>query len=124
WEDYPAEREELLDVVSTNRINAVWLGSGGGGVFVSTPGVDVTHRVPAVAVGAVGAPTFLRTLPPEAMTLVPSLPALFPFVTRFEIDRPCAALVSVSNVGFVAVHVDYFDEAGQKISSVTIRGAA
>jgi hypothetical protein len=51
-----------------------------------------------------------------------SVPALFPFVTRFEVDRPSAALITVSDVGFVAVRIDYLDEAGQKISSVTIRG--
>jgi phosphodiesterase/alkaline phosphatase D-like protein len=122
WEDYPAERQELLDYVRDNRIAAVWLGSGG--VFVSTPGVDAAHRVPAASVGPIAAPPWLRTLPSAATALVPSLPALFPLVTRFEIDRPSAALITVSDVGFVAVNIDYFDEAGQKISSVTIRSAA
>lgn len=122
WEDYPAERQELLDYVSNNGIAAVWLGSGG--VFVSTPGVDATHLVPAAAVGPIAAPTWFRTLPAPAMALLPSLPALFPLVTRFEIDRPSAALITVSDVGFVTVNIDYFDEAGQKISSVTIRTAA
>ena len=59
-----------------------------------------------------------------AQALVPSLPALFPLVTRFEIDRPAAALITVSDVGFIAVRIDYFDESGQKISTVTIRGQA
>ena len=121
WEDYPAERQELLDFVRDNRVNAIWLGSGAGAVFVSTPGVDATHRIPVATVGAVAAPLFLDTLPASAASLVPSLPALFPFVTRFEIDRPTAALISVGDVGFISVHIDYFDEAGQKISTVTIR---
>ena len=58
----------------------------------ANPNGDVIQPLDAliqcVAAATATAAPFVRTLPPTAAAVVPALPALFPFVTRFEIDRP------------------------------------
>jgi hypothetical protein len=72
---------------------------------------------PEWVAGAIGMDPIFRELPGSVAPLVPTLPALFPAMTHFDIDRFNYGVVEVSAS---EAKLSYRDNTGAVIASLTL----
>lgn len=115
WEGYSAERDELVDFITTNSIkNVVFLSTDIHAAIVNNQ-VSDTSIIEAVG-GAIGMDPILRELPPSVAALVPALPGLFPGVQYYDIDRFNVVNATVTGSGLT---LEWRDGSGQLLQSST-----
>jgi len=121
WEGYAAEREEILEFIAANNIkNVIFLSTDIHALIVNdlvaNPGMSGGGIREWVS-GAIGMDSIFRELPASISGLVPTLPGLFPTISRFDIDRFNYALVEAGPMEAV---VTYRDNTGAAIASFSV----
>jgi alkaline phosphatase D len=121
WEGYAAEREEILEYIEANNIkNVVFLSTDIHALIVNSEAANPGGSgggSPEWVAGAIGMDPIYRELPGSIAPLVPTLPALFPAITHFDIDRFNYGTVEVSAS---EAKLSYRDNTGAVIASLTL----
>jgi len=116
WEGYSVERAAFLDFVDTNSIkNVIFLSTDIHAAIYDT-GIDGGSIKEFVA-GAVGMDPIARELPADLISLLDSLPLVFPEMAFYDLDRFNVATLSVSQT---QVSITWQDGSGQVLKTVTV----
>lgn len=119
WDGYTAERQEILDYIKNNDIrNVIFLSTDIHGLIVNSQvGNGTPPIVQELVSGAIGMDPIYRELPGSISAFVPGLPALFPTVTYFDIDRFNYGYVEASTT---QATITYRDDTGAALKTLTI----
>ncbi len=119
WEGYAAERTEMIDFIKNNNIkNVIFLSTDIHGLIVNDAvGGTSTPVIRELVAGAIGMDPIFRELPASVAGLVPTLPALFPTISYFDIDRFNYGLIEVTPT---EATVTYRDNTGAALTTFTI----
>ncbi len=129
WEGYTAERNDLLEFIRNPDGNVMTNDAVENVIFLSTdihaaiynpvvanPG-PAGGNIQEIVAGAIGMDPIYRELPPSILSLVASLPSIFPAVQFFDIDRRNYVHVDASTTQAV---VTYRDNTGSVLKAFTL----
>lgn len=129
WEGYAAERTEVMEFIRNPDGNTMTSDHIRNVVFLSTdihaaiyntgaanPGPS-GGAIPEIVAGAIGMGTIYRALPPAVLSVVGSLPSLFPSVQYYDIDRRNYVSILADTA---SAAVQYKDNNGQVIHAFTL----
>jgi len=118
WEGYAAERTEMLNFITTNDIkNVVFLSTDIHAAIINNRLTPGTPTIRELVSGAIGMDPIFRELPASVLPAVPGLPALFPSIQYYDLDRFNVATVRADQTQAV---VTYRDNTGQVLKTYTI----
>ncbi len=119
WDGYTAERDEIINYIKTNNIkNVIFLSTDIHGLIINSQVGNATPPIIKELVsGAIGMDPIYRELPASVASFVPVLPAFFPTVTYFDIDRFNYGLIEVTPT---EATVTYRDATGAVLKQLTI----
>jgi alkaline phosphatase D len=129
WEAWPAERNEILDFITTNGINnVIWLSTDLHGIVISPqrlePSMSSTHHTPEIVAGAIGMDPIFRELPPSVSGLLPIIPNVLTQVSEFDLDRFNVVTINVDPGAPAVARFDFLDRTGATIHSVSFNAVS
>jgi phosphodiesterase/alkaline phosphatase D-like protein len=118
WEGYAAERQEIIDFIENNDIrNVIFLSTDIHALIVNSAINTGPPVIRELVSGAIGMDPIFRELPASIAPLVPSLPAIFPTITYFDIDRFNYGLIEATTT---QATVTYRDNTGGVLKTLVI----